>query len=63
MQPHALLVNTSRGPLVEEDALLQVLRRKAIGGAALDCFDQEPLPPDHPFRSLPNVVATPISAT
>ena len=59
MRPDAILVNTSRGPLVDEAALLDVLQRRTISAAALDCFDQEPLPADHPFRTLDNVVATP----
>ncbi len=59
MRPDAILVNTSRGPLVDEAALLDALRRKAIGAAALDCFDIEPLPDDHPFRHLENVIASP----
>jgi phosphoglycerate dehydrogenase-like enzyme len=59
MKPSAYLVNTSRGPIVDEPALLDVLRRRAIAGAALDVFDQEPLPPDHPLLSLDNVVLTP----
>jgi phosphoglycerate dehydrogenase-like enzyme len=59
MKPGALLVNTSRGPIVDEAALLDVLRRKEIGGAALDVYDVEPLPADHPLRTLPNVVLTP----
>ena len=59
MKRTAWLVNTSRGPIVDEAALLAALRAKAIGGAALDVFDQEPLPADHPFRTLDNVVATP----
>jgi phosphoglycerate dehydrogenase-like enzyme len=59
MKPTAWLINTSRGPLVDEAALMDALRSRAIAGAALDVFDEEPLPPDHPFRSLDNVLATP----
>lgn len=59
MKPTAYLINTSRGPLVDEAALVKVLKNKKIAGAALDVFDIEPLPGDHPFRSLPNVLATP----
>jgi phosphoglycerate dehydrogenase-like enzyme len=59
MKPTARLVNTSRGPIVVEAALLEALRKGKIAGAAIDVFDQEPLPPDHPFRSLPNLLATP----
>lgn len=59
MAPDAILVNTSRGPLVDEAALIDVLQRRAIAAAALDCFDIEPLPAEHPFRTLDNVVATP----
>ena len=58
MKPDALLVNTSRGPLVEEAALLDALKQGTIGGAALDVYDVEPLPADHPFRSLSNTVLT-----
>ncbi|PLZ02988.1 hydroxyacid dehydrogenase [Burkholderia sp. WAC0059] len=59
MKPTAYLVNTSRGPIVSERALIGALERRRIGGAALDVFDVEPLPPGHPFRFLPNVLATP----
>jgi phosphoglycerate dehydrogenase-like enzyme len=59
MKPTAWLVNTSRGAIVQEAALLDALRARRIGGAALDVFDTEPLPGDHPFRTLGNVVATP----
>jgi phosphoglycerate dehydrogenase-like enzyme len=59
MKPTALLVNTSRGPIVDEDALIRALREGSIGGAALDVYDEEPLPADHPLRTLPNVVLTP----
>ena len=59
MKPSARLINTSRGPIVNEPALIEVLRERRIAGAALDVFDIEPLPADHPFRSLDNVLATP----
>jgi phosphoglycerate dehydrogenase-like enzyme len=59
MKPSARLINTSRGHIVDEAALIDVLRGGRIAGAALDVFDTEPLPPDHPFRSLPTVLATP----
>ncbi|MET0451724.1 MAG: D-2-hydroxyacid dehydrogenase family protein [Mycobacterium sp.] len=59
MKPTALLVNTSRGPIVDEEALLDALRTGAIAGAALDVFGTEPLPVDHPFRTMANVLATP----
>jgi phosphoglycerate dehydrogenase-like enzyme len=59
MKPTALLVNTSRGPLIDEAALLQTLTHNRIAGAALDVFDTEPLPAAHLLRTLPNVVATP----
>ncbi|NBB11716.1 D-2-hydroxyacid dehydrogenase family protein [Pseudomonas sp. SLFW] len=59
MKPTAYLVNTARGPIVDEDALVDVLKQKKIAGAALDVYGIEPLPADHPFRSLPNLLATP----
>ena len=59
MKPTARLINTSRGPIVEEQALISVLKNKLIAGAAIDVFDVEPLPPDHPFRALENILATP----
>ncbi|PLW79038.1 D-2-hydroxyacid dehydrogenase family protein [Cohaesibacter celericrescens] len=59
MRPDAVLVNSARGPLVDEKALIECLQEKRIGGAVLDVFDTEPLPLDHPFRSLANVLATP----
>jgi len=59
MKPAARLINTSRGPIVEEQALISALKSNQIAGAAIDVFDAEPLPLDHPFRSLDNVLATP----
>ncbi len=59
MKRGAILVNISRGPIVEEAALVEALRSGHLGGAGLDVFDREPLPPDHPFRSLDNVAVTP----
>ena len=59
MKPTARFVNTSRGPIVDEAALIQTLRGHKIAGAAVDVFDLEPLPADHPFRKLENILATP----
>jgi D-3-phosphoglycerate dehydrogenase len=59
MKPTAYLINTSRGPIVDEAALLAALREKRIAGAGLDVFDIEPLPLDHPLRKMDNAVITP----
>ncbi len=59
MKPTALLINTSRGPVVETDALVEALRTGRIAGAALDVTDPEPLPADHPLVSLPNCIVVP----
>lgn len=59
MKTTAYLINTSRGPIVDETALVQALQTHAIAGAGLDVFDQEPLPSEHPFKSLDNIVMTP----
>jgi phosphoglycerate dehydrogenase-like enzyme len=59
MKPTAYFINTSRGPLVNEKALINVLQQKKIAGAAIDVYDIEPLPADHPFRKLDNILATP----
>src|SRR5882757_5200307 len=59
MKPTARLVNTSRGPIVDELALIEALRARTIAGAAVDVFDTEPLPAKHAFRSLENLLATP----
>jgi len=59
MKPHAYLINTSRGPIVDETALIAALRARRIAGAGLDVFDVEPPPADHPLRLLPNVTLSP----
>ena len=59
MKKTAFLVNTSRGPIIDEKALLDALNKKQIAGAGLDVFDVEPLPLDHPYRRMDNVVITP----
>jgi phosphoglycerate dehydrogenase-like enzyme len=59
MKPSAYIINTSRGPIIEEAALLAALRENKIAGAGLDVFDVEPLPADHPWRTAPNTVLTP----
>ena len=59
MKPTAYLINTARGPIVDEAALLEMLQAKTIAGAGLDTYSVEPLPIDHPLRKLDNVVITP----
>jgi phosphoglycerate dehydrogenase-like enzyme len=59
MKPTAFVINTSRGPIVDETAMVTALRDKRIAGAGLDVFDVEPLPTGHPLRTLENVVLTP----
>ena len=59
MKPSAYIINTSRGPIIEEAALLAALRESKIAGAGLDVFDVEPLPVEHPLRKMDNVVLTP----
>ena len=59
MKPTSYLVNTARGPIVDEAALLEALQARKIAGAAIDVFSVEPLPVDHPFRKLDNIVLTP----
>jgi phosphoglycerate dehydrogenase-like enzyme len=59
MKPTSILINTARGPIVQEKALIDALHEKRIRGAGLDVFETEPLPDDHPLRALPNVVLTP----
>jgi phosphoglycerate dehydrogenase-like enzyme len=62
MDEHAWLVNVARGGLVDTDALVEALRTRSIGGAALDVTDPEPLPADHPLWDLPNCLITPHTA-
>jgi D-3-phosphoglycerate dehydrogenase len=59
MKPEAYLINTSRGPIVDEKALIAALRKKKIAGAGIDVFDVEPIPADHPLRKMENAVITP----
>jgi phosphoglycerate dehydrogenase-like enzyme len=62
MKPEACLINVGRGSLVDEAALVVALREKKIGGAALDVFDNEPLPPESPLWDVPNLLITPHTA-
>jgi D-3-phosphoglycerate dehydrogenase len=59
MKPSAYLINTSRGPIIDETALIAALQGRAIAGAAVDVYDTEPLPRDHPLRKLSNAITTP----
>ena len=59
MKPEAIVVNTSRGPLIDEEALCDALMHGKIAAAGLDVTEEEPLPADHPLRKLPNVIVTP----
>ena len=59
MRPDACLINTSRGPIVEEQALIDALENSTIRGAAVDVYDREPLPADHPYRRLDTLIMTP----
>ncbi len=59
MKPHTILVNTSRGPIVDETALVDALQQRRIAAAAIDVYDEEPLPVAHPLRNTPHLIATP----
>jgi D-3-phosphoglycerate dehydrogenase len=59
MKPTAFFINTSRGPVADEKAIEAALKAKTIAGAGIDVYEEEPLPPDHPFRKLDNIVITP----
>ncbi|GAB7386992.1 hypothetical protein BSNK01_08280 [Bacillaceae bacterium] len=62
MKPNAVIINTARGPIIKEADLVQALRTGRIAGAALDVVEKEPIPPDHPFLSMDQVILTPHTA-
>jgi phosphoglycerate dehydrogenase-like enzyme len=62
LRPHAVVINLGRGPVIVEAALIEALREGRIRGAVLDVFDEEPLPPEHPYWTLPNVLLSPHTA-
>ncbi len=62
MKPTAVLINTARGPVIDERALIEALQQSTIAGAALDVFEHEPLPQDHPFLQMDNVMLAPHNA-
>jgi len=62
MKPTAYLINTARGPIIDEPALIEALKQKKIAGAGLDVFEEEPLRKDHPFLKMPNVILSPHNA-
>jgi D-3-phosphoglycerate dehydrogenase len=62
MKPTAVVINTARGPLIDEPALIRALREKRLAGAALDVFEVEPLPADSPLRGMDNVLLAPHNA-
>jgi phosphoglycerate dehydrogenase-like enzyme len=59
MKPGAIVINVGRGPVIDERALIRALQERRIAGAALDVFEEEPLPPDHPFWDMENVLVSP----
>ena len=62
MKPTGILINCARAGLVDTEALIDALKNNRIGGAGIDVYEEEPLPEDHPYRTLPNVTLTPHAA-